>query len=308
MAWFYGTTGDDHIIVPDNGEYNIIQGQSGVDLVEVDPENASDNVITFWDGGDTVVGGAGSDRLGIDFLSRIENVTFHGGAGDDSVGFAGGGGGSGAGNVLDGGEGGMDEFWPRGRAAHINLETGIAHLSPNDGSGLFYEATVRNFERIFGTEGYDIIAGSGADELFRGYGGHDLLSGRGGNDELTGGEGNDTLVGGTGADLLDSGRGVDVIRFSQLADSLPGQEDTIVKFSIKDRIDLWRVDADLTTPGNQAFVFIGAAAFSGTAGELRTEAVWNGVRLSADADGDKVADFAVTVTEVAAMARDDFIL
>lgn len=308
MARFYGTSGDDHIVVPNNGEYNIIQGSTGTDLVEVDPENTTYNVTTFLDGGDTVIGGAGKDRLGIDSLAKIENVTFTGGAGDDSVGFAGGGGGSGAGNVLDGGEGGQDEFWPRGRAAFINLETGIAHLAPADGSGLFYEAIVRNFERLFGTEEHDIFAGSDADELFRGYGGHDLLSGRGGADELTGGEGNDTLVGGSGSDLLDSGRGVDVIRFSQLSDSLPGQEDTIVKFSIRDTIDLWRIDADLTTAGNQAIVFIGAAAFSGTAGEMRYQAVWNGVLLSADADGDRVADFAVTVTGVTAMAEDDFIL
>ncbi|MGK9233812.1 M10 family metallopeptidase C-terminal domain-containing protein [Inquilinus limosus] len=308
MAWFEGTAGDDHIVVPNNGEYNIIKGYTGRDLIEVDPENASDNVITFVDGGDTVIGGAGSDRLGIDSLGKIENVTFTGGAGDDSVGFAGGGGGAGAGNVLDGGEGGEDQFWPRGRAAFINLETGIAHLSPNDGSGLFYEAAVRNFEWLFGTEEHDIFVGTDGSELFQGSGGHDLLSGRGGADTLTGDDGNDILVGGKGADVLDSGRGVDVIRFDRLVDSLPGQEDTVVKFSIRDTIDLSRIDADLMTAGNQAFVFVGIAAFSGAAGELRYQVVGNDLLLSANADGDRMADFAVKLPGLAELAEDDFIL
>ncbi|MBW8727711.1 MAG: hypothetical protein JF625_21505 [Inquilinus limosus] len=46
------------------------------DLVEIDPENVTDNVVSLQDGSDTIVGGAGSDRRGIDSSSKIENVTF----------------------------------------------------------------------------------------------------------------------------------------------------------------------------------------------------------------------------------------
>ncbi|MGK9165140.1 hypothetical protein KXR53_02525 [Inquilinus limosus] len=82
----------------------------------------------------------------------------------------------------------------------------------------------------------------------------------------------------------------------------------VVEFSIRDTIDLSCIDADLTTAGNQAFVFLGTAAFSGTAGELRYEVVGNDLLLSADADGDQVADFAVKLPGLEGLVEDDFIL
>ena len=43
---------------------------------------------------------------------------------------------------------------------------------------------------------------------------------------------------------------------------------TDFNFAEGDRIDLCGIDADVYAAGNQAFTFIGAAAFSGTPGEI----------------------------------------
>ena len=91
-------------------------------------------------------------------------------------------------------------------------------------------------------------------------------------------------------------------------ESLPGQEDTILDLTSRDRIDLSRIDADLTAPGDQAFAFIGTAAFGGAAGELRYEAMGEDLLVSADADGDGVADLAVKVRNLTQLTATDFIL
>ena len=69
-----------------------------------------------------------------------------------------------------------------------------------------------------------------------------------------------------------------------------------------DRIDLARIDANELRAGNQAFSFVGAAAFSGRAGEL---AFRNGL-LRADDDGD--ADLAIALSGLARLAAGDVLL
>jgi serralysin len=72
-----------------------------------------------------------------------------------------------------------------------------------------------------------------------------------------------------------------------------------------DRIDLRAIDADIDgTAGNQTFKFIGTKKFSGKDGELRFK---NGV-LSADVNGDKVADFQLEISKIKVMSSGDFIL
>ncbi len=119
------------------------------------------------------------------------------------------------------------------------------------------------------------------DDVIRGSAGADLLFGFGGCDTLTGGRGADALTGGGGAD---------VFRFITAADSRAGAPDTITDFAAgHDTLDLRPIDAAAGVKGNQAFDFIGAADFSGTAGELRLA----GRLLEADRDGDGLADFAI---------------
>ena len=53
-----------------------------------------------------------------------------------------------------------------------------------------------------GTDGKDVLNGTGAADGLLGLGGKDTLKGKGGKDALCGGPGKDTLKGGGGKDLL----------------------------------------------------------------------------------------------------------
>lgn len=301
----YGTDGDDHLVVPANDYWNYVEAYTGSDLIEVDPGNTGNVSIQLGDGGDTIHGGPGSEHVSLWDEARIGHLMFTGGAGDDSVslGILG----LGPGNVLDGGDG-KDEVSFFGRGVFVHLENGTALIGPKDQPDVFYETPVLNFEDASGTGGHDILVGTGGGNLLQGWSGDDLLSGRGGTDRLEGSAGDDVLVGGLGADGLSSGPGADIIRIDRLVESLPGQEDTILDFTFRDTIDLSRIDADLTTAGNQAFTFVGTAAFSGAAGELRYEVQGADLLVSADADGDRVADLAVKVLDLTELTAADFIL
>ena len=105
-----------------------------------------------------------------------------------------------------------------------------------------------------------LIGGSGRDVLLGGAG-NDTLQGGAGADTLNGGTGNDILIGGLGRDVLTGGPGADVFRFLS-TDDLPAPHgrvgpETITDFSQAqgDRIDLSAIDADVTAPGKQAFLF-----------------------------------------------------
>lgn len=170
---------------------------------------------------------------------------------------------------------------------------------------------------LSGGKGDDTLSGGvGADRLF-GDDGDDSLDGGLGNDSLVGGEGNDTLLGDAGNDTLDGGMGTDsltgddgkdVFMFSFLDDTV---KTTITDFkSGEDKIHLAKIDADSTKPNDQAFVFIGSKAFTGTEdakkpGELRFESN----KLEGDMDGDGTADFTIIITLTGgSLTVKDFIL
>jgi len=117
-----------------------------------------------------------------------------------------------------------------------------------------------------GTAGADWLYGSASGEAIYGQGGDDRLFGHGGNDVLYGGDGNDRLIGGIGADTLVGGAGSDAFVFKSVADSPPWARDVIAAgdgaaafegpgAAGGDRIDLYEIDADTTTPGVQSFTF-----------------------------------------------------
>jgi Ca2+-binding RTX toxin-like protein len=183
-------------------------------------------------------------------------------------------------------------------------------------------------DAYFGTDDADRVFGQGGDDNLQGGGGKDLLYGGSGNDRLngekrrdflSGGGGNDTLEGGGGHDVLNGGAGTDVIYlgnhtqsvrvvFAQASDSLPGvAHDTIAFFEGGlDRLDLRAIDADSFTARNDAFTWIGNAAFGGVAGELRFEVGPN--VLQGDIDGDGVADFEVFFTGGELLQQGDILL
>jgi Ca2+-binding RTX toxin-like protein len=174
----------------------------------------------------------------------------------------------------------------------------------------------------------NIDSGEGDDQIFAG-GGHDVVTALGGNDTIFGGAGNDTLNAGQGNDLVNGQAGDDVI-FSALGTDLivggPGADRFVFngfylssQASLTDRIkdftqadgdliDLHYADADTTVAGNQAFNWIGNAAFSGTAGELRAEIAGNTTTIYADTNGNGTANFVLLLTGQVELQAGDFVL
>ena len=98
-------------------------------------------------------------------------------------------------------------------------------------------------------------------------------------------------------------------------DSPVGAADSITDFDAGDagtrvdRIDLSAIDAR-TGPSNQAFTFIGTAAFSNVKGQLRVEQAGTTVKITGDVNGDAIADFEIDLlnfSNIAGLTSIDFI-
>lgn len=115
-----------------------------------------------------------------------------------------------------------------------------------------------------------------------------------------GGQGNDQLFGGSGNDRLSGGGGADVFVFATAAEAgTLALHDTISDFThLSDRLDLSAIQVGQ--------VFIGAAGFSNVAGQVRYN-IASG-RLTGDPNGDGVADYAIELTNNAAITGADLIL
>jgi Ca2+-binding RTX toxin-like protein len=167
---------------------------------------------------------------------------------------------------------------------HGNIQ-GVVHLGPGSDS---FNGTGGTSGKVFGEDGVDhLTGGSSADQLDGGIGG----------DFLTGGKGKDLLTGGGDADHFD---------FNTLTDSVKGaNRDQILDFvrAQGDKIDLSTIDAKTHTAHNNAFHFIGAAAFHHHDGELRCA----GGVIQGDVNGDGKADFEIHVN-AASLVTGDFVL
>jgi Ca2+-binding RTX toxin-like protein len=130
-----------------------------------------------------------------------------------------------------------------------------------------------------------------------------------GNDTITGGLGNDQIFGNLGADLLSGGGGNDVFQYVTVADSTAGARDSILDFSAGDKINLAGIDADAGRAGNNAFTFLGAAAFTSQAGQLRAYQADGRWIVEGDTDGDGTADLVIQVQTVGghALGAADFL-
>ena len=156
-----------------------------------------------------------------------------------------------------------------------------------------------------GDEDDTLRGGLGNDAIYGGDG-NDKLGGDAGNDVLVGAGGEDLIHGAAGRDVLNGGADADVFLYRFVADSGPGAalRDAIHGFEGGlDQIDLRQIDANSILTGNQAFSFIGAAAFTGVAGQLRLVSGANSFLLG-DENGNGVADFEIALIAFAPSVND----
>jgi Ca2+-binding RTX toxin-like protein len=140
---------------------------------------------------------------------------------------------------------------------------------------------------IFGLQvstGYTLDGSGEHDGAFRIYGGS-------AGDTITGSSNADWIFGSGGADTLRGGPGGDTFYYDDVSQSTPAAGDTILDFAAGDRIDVSGIDA-INGGANDAFTFLGGAAFTNHAGELRAvNTGGNNWLVQGDTNGDGVADF-----------------
>ncbi len=165
-------------------------------------------------------------------------------------------------------------------------------------------------DQLWGGAGNDTLDGGAGNDRLTGGDGADLLRGGADADILIGDAGDDVLEGGLGRDAMTGGAGADVFVFVSAAEiglrtGRPDPRDHITDFQTGvDRIDLSALDADATQAGNQAFTFVGAAAFSHLAGQLR----YAGGVLAGDLNGDGLADFQLALDRAPVLSAGDIVL
>lgn len=143
-----------------------------------------------------------------------------------------------------------------------------------------------------GNELTNRIDGNAAANILSGLAGDDILAGHGGRDSLKGGAGADVFAFGPD-DGVTTRANADVIGDFRHTEG--------------DRIDLSAFDA---VPGgaDNAFQFIGSAAFHGVQGEVRVTGVSTSQYLALDINGDKVDDFVIKVVANTLLSEGDLIL
>jgi Ca2+-binding RTX toxin-like protein len=281
-----GGDGDD-TLSGGNGD-DVLKGEADIDLLNGDAGNDTlyggrlNDILIGGYGNDTIVGGSGSDRVdggdGFDiasFVDALANVKIDR---RDT---------SGNSNTND-----------AGRDLFINIEG--YQLSYYHDRFIAYGEVVT----VWGMEGDDYITGSGGNDTLSGDIGNDILEGAGGSDILYGGAGNDILDGGGARDIVYGGAGNDVFRFG------PGSwhsqyPDEIFEWNKGDKIDLSSIDA---IPGgaDNAFAFITGSTFTAPGQLSRVD--FDTVRVFADTNGDKLADFFLLVHTTTTLVAADFTL
>jgi len=315
-----GGAGDD--VLNGRAGADTMQGLAGADTYVVD--NAGDVVVEVGDDVDTVRTALLSYTLG----DRVENLSFtgagsHTGSGNAlaNVLF-----GAGAGDTLNGRDG-NDRL--DGKAGNDTLVGGAGNDTLDDASGTNTMIGGTGDDTYVAYDTVDTItesAGEGTDTVnsvslrytlgdnlenlnFIGSGNF-VGTGNSAANAITGGTGNDRITGSAGADRLSGEAGADLFVYATVADSGAAGRDTITDFSSLegDKVDFRLIDANTDLAGNQAFTFIGLAAFSGKAGELRYAQASTNAGIAGDVNGDGLADFSLSLTGTHALTATDFVL
>ncbi|MCW5737690.1 MAG: hypothetical protein KIS73_26455 [Enhydrobacter sp.] len=288
---------------------NVLSGLSGIDY------------LSGRDGNDELNGGLGDDQLvggdGDDFLRGNDGAdTLRGGDGSDTA-----------------------SYEDSTTGVTVNLTTGLGFFGTAEGDRLSEIEIVRGSDfkdALIGDERKNVLNGFGDNDFLKGRGGHDELNGGLGADSLIGGEGNDTLnggedddtllgesgrddlnggagndrlIGGLGPDDLTGGEGSDRFVFNAIDESPPfDSRDYITDFVgngvvAGDLIDVSGIDANVSADGDQAFIFIGSAAFSAP-GQLR----YSGGLLQGTVDLNLQPEFEVRLLDAPTLTRSDLVL
>jgi hypothetical protein len=285
--------------------------------------NGFSNVLTGGDGVDSLSGGAGDDRLilgtgaagssidgGADTDTLVVNSTLTSLAGlisIEALELAGAANLTLTGNQFANGLAFTTALSGTGSIT-VNMDAGINFLSQGFAfTGSSVTMTVN------GTSGTDIIkCGTGVHTINAGDG-VDQIRGGTAADIINGGDGNDKIIGFTGADIITGGAGSDQFRYFFQGDSgIGGNADQLTDFAIGiDRLNFALIDADAATADDQAFAFIGTAAFTNTGvGQIRYTNSGADLLVQADVNGDGVADMEIILQGLngGTLTAADFIL
>lgn len=326
--------GDGNDVIDTGSGKDVDNGGAGVDGIGRDLTALLGANIGFNLETNKLTGAAGSSIKGFEYLYDVKTsngadtfVTLHAFYNDTVT--------SGAGNDTMSTFGGYDKFFAGGGTdtltvdyswidTDVGMSTSIGVDSTNGGFQGYYYVDSNIRTDFSGTEAFNVTAtnnndtitgATGADTLV-GLDGRDTLTGNGGNDTLDGGAAADTLDGGQGKDTLIAGGGADLLTGGTEADTFvfksadfgpvdPFYIDRITDFATgSDKIDLTGIDANTGAAGDQAFTFVGSAAFTavgqvhvviGAGGFLYLEGNWN---------ADFAADFVIRVDGSTPVATD----
>ncbi|MCY1275697.1 Bifunctional hemolysin/adenylate cyclase precursor [compost metagenome] len=326
-------------ILTGNAGANILDGGAGVDRMTGGDgsdvyyvDNVGDifsetNAVAATGGTDSVYSFLGAYTLGanVENLRLLASVAANGtGNALNNTIFAGAGN-----NILNGGSG-VDTASYLFATAAVTANLAITTAQATGGSG---SDTLLAFENLTGSGFNDTLAGNAGNNVLDGGAGFDTLSyfqatagvtvslavttaqatGGAGIDTLRNFEGltgsafNDTLTGNVGVNFFNGGAGGDRFDFNSLGEMGVGAlRDVVRDFNSAegDKIDLSTLDANAATAANDAFTFIGTAAFSANAsGQLRFAF---GV-LYGSTDADSVAEFEISLLGLRSIASSDLI-
>jgi trimeric autotransporter adhesin len=284
VDFMYGGAGNDTL---HGGEGNdMLDGGAGNDALNGGNGNDRYQIMELTGGRDTVTDTGGTDDVLVwnylpDSVTHVD-VT-RGGTGDANLIF----------NIYENGS--------LNQVTTINNQFGNA-LAPTSAIEGFYINNEDIYFRInnglTGSNSDELIVGTSNANTISGNGGSDILFGAAGNDNLNGGDGEDFLLGGLGRDLLTGGLGSDYFGFGLITDTGLGSARDIItdfKASEGDVIDLYSMDANTSSPGDQQFSFNTTTA--------KANSVWYKV---ADVDGDNLNDDLIIYGDVNGNTTADF--